>query len=602
MPVQTDQWKPLGTPDDETLESWQPLAPTREDGLFLDRNKNNHNHMGTGTNSTEVHGLLGNRTPTASGARSYAAGYGSVASGSDSIAIGSDLGAGVTFPTASSSAGIAIGSRSTASGNTATIAIGDSSIASGSEGAIALGFVATASGNRSIAIGENGLSSAASAIGLGFQATASGIEAIAFGSATTASSDFSVALGTAASATAASAVAVGDTASAGHASTVALGPNATTTAANQIMMGAATHQVHVPGTLKIPTGASNGYVLTSDATGVASWASSAFGITGFATPAIVLGTAAAAGAATTVIRSDSTIVAFDATVPGGLGTAATGSVAFAARRDHVHASTTASTGKTAFTIPDTTTTSGITIGGDTNMYRVAADNLRTDDAFSIVTAGGVSFGMSVTGDTNYRLDVNSSDGTIRWGTGSAAPDTNLFRSAANQLKTDDQFLVTTTATDAQLRVESGSIVAIGGSGTPGTTHESNNAGVTAQMYGRGFAYSVDSAAHQGGVTAGLSISANRSDPAVSFNNAGGDILQVYAGASLRGKITTAGSHVTQGAALATTATDGFLYIPTSAGAPTGTPTTQTGTVALEYDTTNNDLYVYNGAWKKVALA
>jgi hypothetical protein len=60
----------------------------------------------------------------------------------------------------------------------------------------------------------------------------------------------------------------------------------------------------------------------------------------FATPAIVLGTAAAAGAASTVIRSDSTIAAFDATVPTtqALGdAAATGSAAFAARRDHKHA-------------------------------------------------------------------------------------------------------------------------------------------------------------------------------------------------------------------------------------------------------------------------
>ncbi len=59
----------------------------------------------------------------------------------------------------------------------------------------------------------------------------------------------------------------------------------------------------------------------------------------FATPAIVLGTAAAAGAASTVIRSDSTIVAFDATVPvtQAFGdTAATGSAAVAARRDHRH--------------------------------------------------------------------------------------------------------------------------------------------------------------------------------------------------------------------------------------------------------------------------
>lgn len=59
----------------------------------------------------------------------------------------------------------------------------------------------------------------------------------------------------------------------------------------------------------------------------------------FATPAIVLGTAAAAGAATTAIRSDSTIVAFDATAPttSAIGdSAATGSSAHAARRDHVH--------------------------------------------------------------------------------------------------------------------------------------------------------------------------------------------------------------------------------------------------------------------------
>lgn len=62
-------------------------------------------------------------------------------------------------------------------------------------------------------------------------------------------------------------------------------------------------------------------------------------VASFATPAIVLGTAAAAGAATTVIRSDSTVVAFDATVPttSAIGdAAATGSVALAARRDHRH--------------------------------------------------------------------------------------------------------------------------------------------------------------------------------------------------------------------------------------------------------------------------
>jgi len=50
------------------------------------------------------------------------------------------------------------------------------------------------------------------------------------------------------------------------------------------------------------------------------------------------------------------------------------------------------------------------------------------------------------------------------------------------------------------------------------------------------------------------------------------------------------------AALATDATDGFLYIPTCAGAPTGVPTAYTGKVAVVFDTTNDKLYVYDGGW------
>lgn len=68
------------------------------------------------------------------------------------------------------------------------------------------------------------------------------------------------------------------------------------------------------------------------------WEAPAAGTT-FGTPAIVLGTAAAAGSTDEAIRRDSTIVAFDATAPvtqAFSDSAATGSATVAARRDHKH--------------------------------------------------------------------------------------------------------------------------------------------------------------------------------------------------------------------------------------------------------------------------
>lgn len=52
----------------------------------------------------------------------------------------------------------------------------------------------------------------------------------------------------------------------------------------------------------------------------------------------------------------------------------------------------------------------------------------------------------------------------------------------------------------------------------------------------------------------------------------------------------------------TAMTAGFFYIPAAAGAPSGVPTAVSGRVPMYYDTTNNNFYVYNGAWKKVLLA
>lgn len=97
----------------------------------------------------------------------------------------------------------------------------------------------------------------------------------------------------------------------------------------------------------------------------------------FATPAIVLGTAAAAGAATTVIRSDSTIVAFDVTVPvtQALGdSAATGSAVVSARRDHKHGMPALSTATPLIESGSGTAGSGTLSSRDDHIHPVSASS------------------------------------------------------------------------------------------------------------------------------------------------------------------------------------------------------------------------------------
>lgn len=69
----------------------------------------------------------------------------------------------------------------------------------------------------------------------------------------------------------------------------------------------------------------------------------------------------------------------------------------------------------------------------------------------------------------------------------------------------------------------------------------------------------------------------------------------------RMRITQAGNVLINTAAIATTATDGFFYIPSCAGIPTGAPTAFTGRVPMVYDSSNNRFYLYNGSWRYATL-
>jgi hypothetical protein len=134
-------------------------------------------------------------------------------------------------------------------------------------------------------------------------------------------------------------------------------------------------------------------------------------------------------------------------------------------------------------------------------------------------------------------------------------------------------------------------------GISGTTVSIPN-GITAQVYcdGTNFYSSQTGSAGNFTVNGNLNASGN---------------LAVTGTSTLTGNATVAGtlavtgtSTLTGGAygsAGTTTMTNGFFYIPAAAGVPTGVPTAVTGCVPMYYDSTNNNFYVYNGAWKKVAL-
>jgi L,D-peptidoglycan transpeptidase YkuD (ErfK/YbiS/YcfS/YnhG family) len=84
------------------------------------------------------------------------------------------------------------------------------------------------------------------------------------------------------------------------------------------------------------------------------------------------------------------------------------------------------------------------------------------------------------------------------------------------------------------------------------------------------------------------------------NGAAGSTTNITVG-STTGTSTTTMQGNTATPAGATAMTSGFFYIPAAAGAPSGVPTAITGTVPMYYDTTNNRFYIYNTAWKLVAL-
>lgn len=96
-------------------------------------------------------------------------------------------------------------------------------------------------------------------------------------------------------------------------------------------------------------------------------------------------------------------------------------------------------------------------------------------------------------------------------------------------------------------------------------------------------------------TAGDSFYINNRDRASLANDKALSLMYgTMASTAAAQRLVVNASLIGGSAALATTATDRFWYVPACAGIPTGVPTAFTGTIPMVADSTNNKLYIYSG--------
>ena len=181
--------------------------------------------------------------------------------------------------------GINIGYNSVANNNN-SVAIGTSAQASTNNEAIALGASANASGYQSAALGYTSTASNNSALALGHLSNSSGYRSSALGYSARATNNNGLGLGNSSNATGEQSLAIGYESNVSGQNATAIGYQATTAQANAIVLGSSANtnnkvgigtnspdeRLHVAGSVKIVDGTqANGYVLTSDANGKASW-------------------------------------------------------------------------------------------------------------------------------------------------------------------------------------------------------------------------------------------------------------------------------------------------------------------------------------------
>ncbi|NVK27397.1 MAG: tail fiber domain-containing protein [Flavobacteriia bacterium] len=215
--------------------------------FFFDKGKGAF-RAGTDSLGTWNNDSLG-QSSFAAGLRSLAMGFASTALGRETQASASSSTAMGSYTLASGSYSTAMGLRTEASGSVSTAmgsrteASGSSSTAMGSEteasgnSSVAMGINTTASGDYSVSAGQLTTASGNNAAALGYSTTASGLSSTALGNSTLASSFYATAMGNATNASGSASTAMGDNTSASGLASVSMGKETVARSAYEISVG-----------------------------------------------------------------------------------------------------------------------------------------------------------------------------------------------------------------------------------------------------------------------------------------------------------------------------------------------------------------------------
>jgi hypothetical protein len=191
-------------------------------------------------------------------------------------------------------------------------------------------------------------------------------------------------------------------------------------------------------------------------------------------------------------------------------------------------------------------------------------------------------------------EIASGEGAIRLCSGGA--EIIRLRSAGPSYFGNQSFGLGTTSPDRRLHSEVDDATTNAVTQVARFTHTSS--GTPANGIGVGIEFEVETAAANNEVGATIEAVAVDTTAASEDFDLVFKTMAAGAAAAERMRVKSTGTVLHGTAALATNATDGFVYVPTCAGTPTGVPTAFTGQAAIVVDSTNNKLYFYSGGtWR-----